>query len=304
MQQKQQTIQSALCFSGKGLHSGKVANMTVNPAPENYGIKFVRTDIGEDAIIEAVVENVSSTTRCTTLSKGEATVMTVEHLLAALTGMGIDNARIDIDNIEVPIIDGSAEPYAQAILKAGVTSQNADRVYLTISEPIEYRDDEKGIIIRIESSDSPAIDSKIDFNSRVIGVQTAHWDPSIDFATEIACCRTFCFFHELEYLHQNNLIKGGDVDNALVIVEHPVEEQQLERISEIFGADRLEVRPNGYLSNVKLHYPNECARHKMLDIIGDFRLLGGFLKARVTTLKSGHRTNVEAVKLIRKQILK
>lgn len=277
--------------------------MTVNPAPAGYGIKFRRVDLGEDAVIEALAENVSSTARSTTISCGEASVSTVEHLLSALTGMGVDNARIDIDNVEVPILDGSAAPYTAAIARDGLQEQDAERVYLEIPEALEYRDDSKDILIRVEPADAPSFDNLIDFSSKVVGVQTAHWDESVDYASQIGCCKTFCFFHEIEFLYQNNLVKGGDVDNALVIVEHPVSDEQVARISSLFGVPALKVSDNGYLSNVELHYPNECARHKLLDIMGDFRLTGGFLKARVTARKSGHRTNTEAAKLIRSVLM-
>jgi len=304
MQVKQKTVRSQFGFEGKGLHTGRVARMTVNPAPVGYGIKFRRTDLGENAIVEALAENVSNTSRSTTISNGEVSVTTIEHILSALTGMGVDNARIDIDNVEVPILDGSAALYVEAIAKVGLEEQDADRVYVEISEPVEYRDDEKGIVIRIEPADAPSFDNMIDFNSKVVGVQTAHWDESVDYAKEIGCCRTFCFFHELEFLYQNNLVKGGDVYNAIVIVEYPVTDEQVERISKVFGVPALKVQENGYLSNINLHYENECARHKLLDIMGDFRLVGGFLKAKVTAEKSGHRTNTEAAKLLRKQLAK
>lgn len=301
--QKQQTLKDICFFEGKGLHTGKVAKMSINPAPAGYGVKFRRIDLGEDAVVEALAENVSNTARSTTLSSGEVSVVTVEHVLSALTGMGIDNARIDIDNIEVPILDGSAKPYCKAINAVGIEVQDADRVYVELEKEIEYRDDEKGIVIRITPADEPSYDIQIDFNSKVVGVQNAHWDKSIDYYREVGRCRTFCFFHELEFLMQNNLIKGGDVDNAIVIVEHPVTQDQLDNMSKLFGIPSL-VTEGGYLSNLNLRYSNECARHKMLDLIGDMRLVGGFLKAKVTAVKSGHRTNTEAAKLIRKQLAK
>jgi len=304
MQIKQQTVRETIAFEGKGLHTGKVARMTINPAPVGYGIKFRRTDLGVDALVEALAENVSNTARSTTLSNGAVSVVTVEHLLSALTGMGIDNALIEIDNIEVPILDGSAKPYVKAIKSAGIVEQDADRVFVEIDHEIEYRDDEKGIVINIVPAEVPSYDIKIDFNSKVVGVQTAHWDPTVDYYREVARCRTFCFFHELEFLFQNNLVKGGDVDNAIVIVEHPVTKEQLDHMCNLFGLPALDVDEDGYLTNAHLHYSNECARHKLLDLIGDMRLAGGFLKAKVTAVKSGHRTNTEAAKLIRQQLAK
>lgn len=300
--QKQQTVKESCFFEGKGLHTGKVAKMSINPAPAGYGVKFRRVDLGEDAVVEALAENVTNTARSTTLSKGEVSVVTVEHLLSALTGMGIDNARIDIDNIEVPILDGSARSYVKAIQAAGVELQDAERVYVEIEKEIVYRDEEKDITITITPADKPSYDVKIDFNSHVVGVQTAHWDETEDYYRRVGRCRTFCFFHELEFLAKNNLIKGGDVDNAIVIVEYPVTEEQLDSMCKLFGMPSLGVVEDGYLSNVHLHYSNECARHKLLDLMGDMRLVGGFLKAKVSAVKSGHRTNTEAAKLIRKQL--
>ena len=300
MQLKQQTVGKSYSFEGKGLHTGKVSRITISPAPVDYGIRFRRTDLGEDAYVDAVAQNVSSTARSTTISEGDVTVMTIEHLLSALTGMGIDNARIDIDNIEVPILDGSAKPYIDAIWHGGkgVVQQDAPRKYIEIESPIEINNLETGAFVRIEPADEPSFDIKIDFNSRVLGVQTAHWDPSIVYAEEIGICRTFVFFHEIEYLFKNNLIKGGDVDNAVVIVEHPVTKEQLEHMSKLFNVPVLEIQDNGYLSNISLRFANECARHKLLDLIGDLRLVGGFLKARVTAYKAGHTINTQAAKAV------
>ena len=272
--------------------------MTINPAPEDTGIRFRRTDIGEDAYVPALAENVSSTARSTTISCGDASVMTIEHVLSALTGMGVDNALIDIDNVEVPILDGSAKPYIEAIWADGLKEQDSPRRYIEISETIEIRND-NGSVVRIEPADEFSYDVKIDFNSRVLGVQEAGWNGSVSFVEEIGTCRTFVFFHELEFLFNNNLVKGGDVDNAIVIVEHPVTESQVENMSRLFNVPALKVREDGYLSNLTLRFPNECARHKLLDLIGDLRLCGGFLKAKVTAEKSGHGINTTAAKAIR-----
>ena len=213
--QLQQTLRKSYSFEGKGLHTGRIAKMTVNPAPADTGIRFRRTDIGEDAYVPALAENVSSTARSTTISCGDASVMTIEHILSALTGMGVDNALIDIDNIEVPILDGSAKPYIDAIWKDGFETQDAPRRYIEIKETVEIRNEEKGSVVRIEPADDFSYEIKIDFNSRVLGVQKARWDESIVYAEEIGTCRTFVFFHELEFLFNNGLVKGGDVDNAI-----------------------------------------------------------------------------------------
>ena len=301
--QLQQTLRKNYSFEGKGLHTGKVARMTVGPAPVDTGIRFVRSDIGSDAVVDALAENVTSTARSTTISKGEASVSTIEHILSALTGMGVDNALIEIDNVEVPILDGSAKPYIGAIWNDGFEQQDAPRRYIEIKEPVEMTN-EKGSVVRIEPAEEFSYSIKIDFNSRVLGLQDAKWDDSVVYAEEIGICRTFVFFHELQFLFANNLVKGGDVDNAIVIVEHPVTEEQVNQMSELFNVPALKVREDGYLSNLHLRFPNECARHKLLDLIGDLRLCGGFLKAKVTAEKAGHGINTNAAKAVRMSLQK
>ena len=297
--QLQQTLRKSYSFEGKGLHTGKVAKMVVGPAPVNTGVVFRRVDLGEEAYVKALAENVSNTARSTTIASGDAYVCTAEHILSALTGMGVDNAMIDIDNVEVPILDGSAKPYIDAIWKDGLEEQDAPRKYIELKEAVEVRNDEKGSIVRIEPAEEFSYEIKIDFNSRVLGVQTARWDAGTAYVEEVGVCRTFCFFHELEFLLKNNLVKGGDVDNAIVIVEHPVTKEQVENMSSIFNVPVLEVREDGYLSNLQLRFENECARHKLLDLIGDLRLCGGFLKAKVIAEKAGHGINTAAAKEIR-----
>ena len=216
--------------------------------------------------------------------------------------MGVDNALIEIDNIEVPILDGSAKPYIDAIWADGFDQQDEPRKYIEIKETVEVVNEEVGSIVRIEPAEEFSYDIKVDFNSRVLGVQHAVWNPSVVYAEEIGVCRTFVFFHEIEFLFNNGLVKGGDVDNAIVIVEHPVTEQQISRMSELFNIPALTVREDGYLSNLQLRFPNECSRHKLLDLIGDLRLCGGFLKAKVTAEKAGHGINTTAAKSVRKQL--
>lgn len=296
--QFQQTLINNYSFEGKGLHTGKVAKMTVCPAPVNTGIVFKRVDLGEGALVEALAENVSSTARSTTISKGDASVSTIEHIMSALTGLGVDNAVIEIDNVEVPILDGSALPYIQAMWHDGLQVQDQPRKYIEIKDTIEVVN-EKGSIVRIEPAEEFSYEIKVDFNSRVLGVQTAKWDSSVEYAEEIGVCRTFVFFHELQFLFANNLVKGGDVDNAIVIVEHPVTDEQVNQMSQLFNVPALEVREDGYLSNLVLRFPNECARHKLLDLIGDLRLAGGFLKAKVTAEKAGHGINTAAALKVR-----
>ncbi len=291
---EQQTLKRAYRFEGRGLHTGKYAHLRLCPAPENYGIRFFRKDLGIE--IPALATKVTRTTRSTTISEGEVSVITVEHLLSALTGLGVDNAVAYLDNEEVPILDGSAEMYVRAIAPDGLQIQNAEREYIEIKEEIEVKDEETGSWVRITPADSLSFELCVDFNSRVLGIQKAHWSEKSDYVGQIAPCRTFCFFHELESLAACGLIKGGDVDNAIVVVEHPVCKEQLDRMSRLFGQPRLEVKEDGYLSNIDLHFPNECGRHKLLDLIGDMRLIGGFPKAHISAYKPGHKINSAAAK--------
>lgn len=300
--QFQQTLKKSYSFEGKGLHTGRYAKMTISPAPTDTGIRFRRTDLGDEAYVDALAENVSNTARSTTISSGDVSVMTIEHILSSLTGMGVDNALIDIDNVEVPILDGSAKPYIDAIWKDGFFLQDKPRHYIELKETVEIFNPEKGSFVRIEPADEFSYNIKIDFNSKVLGVQRAQWDPSVVYAEQIGICRTFVFFHEIEYLFNNGLVKGGDVDNAIVIVEHPVTDEQVGRLASLFGIPALQVKENGYLNNLELRFENECARHKLLDLIGDLRLCGGFLKAKVTAEKSGHGINTTAAKALRKAI--
>ena len=298
----QQTLSGDHVFEGKGLHTGKIARMVLKPAPENTGIVFHRVDLGDDAFVEAVAGNVSSTARCTTISKGEVSVSTIEHLMSAFTGMGVDNAIVEIDNVEVPILDGSARYYVEAILKDGLVSQDAPRKYITLGREIEVRDEATGAFIKAVPAAEPSIDLTVDFGSKVLGVQGAHWDEGTDYSKEIGPCRTFVFFHEIEYLFQNNLVKGGDVENAIVIVEHPVSPEQVGRLSELFGVPALAIDDKGYLNNLSLHFPDECGRHKLLDIMGDLSLSGGRIQAAVTAFKPGHSINTRMARAIWEQI--
>ena len=298
----QHTLGKSYTFEGKGLHTGRPSKMTVSPAPENFGIRFRRTDLGPDAWIDALADRVDSTARSTRIACAEASVNTVEHIMAALTGMGIDNAQIDIDNVEVPILDGSARLYAEAFAADGLVAQAAERKYVTVRQTVEVHDEKTGSWVRIEPADHASYEATVDFGSRVLGVQSARWDETLSFADQLAVCRTFVFFHEIEYLFANNLIKGGDVDNAIVIVEHPVSEEQLDRMSASMGLPRLSVVGNGYLDNLALHFDNECGRHKLLDLVGDLRLTGGFLRAKVTAFKPGHTINNLAARAVLAQL--
>lgn len=299
---KQRTLKRYYTFEGKGLHTGQFAHLTLKPAGPDTGIVFVRTDVGSDVCLPALGEYVSDTSRSTTLSDGEIEIHTVEHLLSALTGLGVDNAYIEIDNLEVPILDGSARPYVEAIAADGLEKQDAERKFIELKEPIEIVDEKRGSCIRIEPAKEASYEATIDFNSRVLGIQQVHWDKGVDYATQIGPCRTFVFLHEIAYLFQMGLVKGGDVDNAIVIVEHPIPEDQLEQLCSLFNVKKLKISNKGYLNNLKLHFNDECGRHKLLDLMGDLRLSGGFLQAKVTACKPGHAINTRAAQAIRTAI--
>ena len=271
----QHTINKVCTFEGKGLHTGTYSHMKVLPAPAGYGVKFIRTDIPSMPEIEAIAENVTKTARSTTISSGDAEVVTIEHIMSALTGLGVDNAVIEIDNVEVPILDGSARLYMEAFLEVGIQDQGTERKYIDIPLALEVKDDKTGSWVRIEPADSPSADITVNFGSPVLGIQSAHWDQSVDYAKEIAPCRTFCFYREVEQLIKNNLIKGGDLDNAIVVTD------------------------TGYMNEKPLHFPDECGRHKLLDLLGDLRLAGGFLNAHITAYKPGHSINTKAAKAMR-----
>lgn len=294
----QRTLKNIYSFEGKGLHSGKYAHMRVCPAPVNTGLRFHRVDLGPDAYVDAVAENVSLTSRSTTIERDKVSVSTIEHLLSALTGLGIDNALIEIDNVEVPILDGSAEKYVEVMAPDGVQEQDAERKYIEIASEFVYKDEKTGSYIKLLPSDEPSYEVTIDFNSKVLGVQTVSWDPSKDYVNEIAPCRTFCFLHEIQVLAGLGLIKGGDLSNAIVIVEKQVPPFIVSKLAKSMGYPDLKITHKGYLSNVELHFPDECGRHKLLDIIGDLRLAGGFLKAKVIAYKPGHGINTKVAKLI------
>lgn len=292
----QYTLSKEYKFEGKGLHTGRYSHLCLKPAPADTGIVFVRTDMGENVFVHALASNVSSTARSTTLQEGDASVATVEHILSALTGLGVDNAYIEIDNIEVPILDGSSRLYCEAIKADGTVAQDAGRKFLELDYEIEVRDEKSGSYVKITPSDKLEYHITVDFNSRVLGVQEASWAPGEEYASEIGVCRTFVFFHEIEFLFNQNLVKGGDVENAIVIVEHPATGEQVDRLAKLFNVGSLAVTDSGYLNNLELHFPNECGRHKLLDLIGDIRLAGGYLKARIEAYKPGHSINTKAAR--------
>lgn len=300
---KQCTLKKCYEFEGKGLHSGRYAHMTLCPAPVNTGIRFQRTDLGNGAFVDALAENVSSTARSTTISSSsKVSVGTIEHVLSALTGLGVDNALIKIDSPEVPILDGSARFYVEAIAPDGVEEQDADRKYVEIPEEIVVEDSKSGSYVKIVPAEETDYELTIDFNSRVLGIQTVRWNKAVDYVSQIGPCRTFCFFHEIQKLLTFGLVKGGDVENAIIIVEKPTCSWRIRRMARLFHQPMLSVTPEGYLSNLTLRFPDECGRHKLLDIIGDLRLAGGFLKAKVIAYKPGHRLNTAVAKKIRETL--
>lgn len=300
MQQKQQTLKTPLTFTGRGLHTGLQVEMTIEPAPENHGIKFQRVDIPELPIIEAIADNVTATSRGTTLERNGVKISTIEHVLASLSGFGIDNALIKVNAPEAPIMDGSARAYVEAIAIAGVEEQAEDRWYFEIKEKFVYREEATGKEIILLPDDKLSMEVMVDFNSKVVGNQYARLNDISEFATEIAPCRTFVFLHELEPLLKNNLIKGGDLDNAIVIVEKPVPQEELDRLASVFNKPTVERAPEGYLNHLELRFMNEVARHKLLDMVGDLSLVGFPIKGKIIANKPGHQVNTEVARMLRK----
>lgn len=295
MQTKQQTLAGPISFSGKGLHTGVTVNMTVHPAADNHGIVFRRVDLEDTPTVPALCEYVTDTSRGTTIEKGAAKVSTIEHIISALWTMGVDNALIDIDGPETPIMDGSAREYVEKIQLTGLVEQKSSRKYYEVTEKQVYTIPDKGVAIIIYPDDEFTVSVHIDFNSKVVGNQYATLDMYSKYTEDIAPCRTFCFLHELEPLLKMNLIKGGDLDNAIVVVENPVSDEQLEHLKKVFNKDDIRVT-GGYLNNLELRASNELARHKLLDLLGDFALLGMRIKGRVWASRPGHYANTEFMK--------
>ena len=299
---KQHTLGSAVSISGTGLHTGVLVDMTLKPANPGFGIHFQRIDLPNQPIIKADCDLVTDTSRGTTLQVGDAKVSTVEHVLAALVGMGVDNCLIELNGPEIPIIDGSSEPFVELLEEATIIEQEASKAWYSIDENIFLYDDKK----RVEMVAMPSVDYQIttliDFNSPVLGTQHAGLKTIKDFKTEIAPCRTFCFLHELEDLLDNDLIKGGDINNAIVVVDKPVTDAEMTRLAKAFKREKIEVKTEGYLNNLELRFSNEPARHKLLDVIGDLSLIGYPIKARIIANRPGHSTNVEFAKKIKQYI--
>ncbi len=304
MSDKQRTIVHPVKLTGRGLHTGYEVEIHFKPAPANHGYKFQRTDLKERPIIKAHVDNVADTSRGTTLEENGVRVHTIEHVMAALRGLGIDNILIELNGPEAPILDGSSRKYAETLREATIEEQDEERAYYYIKEKIEYRDDENQIELAIYPDDQLSIQVLIDYHSKVLGHQYANFEENTDFIQELAPSRTFVFFHELEFLLKNNLIKGGDLENAIVIMENPVAQEELDRIADLFNKPRVKVKPEGVLNNVDLYYTNEPARHKLLDILGDIGLIGRPIKGRVIAKKPGHHANTQLAKKVAHQIKK
>src|ERR1043165_9381239 len=301
---KQHTLSAPVNISGTGLHTGINVDMSLRPANPGFGYLFQRIDLPGQPIIKADCDLVTDTSRGTTLELGDAKVSTVEHVLAALVGMGVDNCFIEINGPEIPIIDGSSEPFVELIEEAGVSEQDAAKVWYSIDENIFHADEMKRVEMLAMPASEYSITTLIDFNSPVLGTQHAGLKHIRDFKDEIAPCRTFCFLHELETLLDNNLIKGGDVNNAIVVVDKPVNGKEMDRLKEIFKKEKIEVKSEGYLNNLELRFPNEAARHKLLDVVGDLALIGYPIKAKIIANRPGHSTNIDFAKKIKQYIRK
>jgi UDP-3-O-[3-hydroxymyristoyl] N-acetylglucosamine deacetylase / 3-hydroxyacyl-[acyl-carrier-protein] dehydratase len=300
MKVKQHTIKSPVSLSGVGLHTGAVVTLTLNPAPEHHGLKFKRVDLEGQPVIDADADNVTDVSRGTTLEQNGGRISTVEHVLAACVGMEIDNLLIEVDGIEVPIMDGSARPFLNAIEEAGLVEQNAYREFIEITESIVFSDAEKQVDITVLPFDDYRVTVMVDYNSPVLGSQHASLNNVKDFKEEISECRTFCFLHELQILHSQGLIKGGDLNNAIVVVDKEVTEKELEELATLFNKPRVEVKGEGILNNLDLRFKNEPARHKLLDVMGDLALVGKPIKGHILAARPGHKSNVELAKMIKK----
>ncbi len=303
MNEKQQTIKSSVSVSGVGLHTGVPVNMTFVPAPANHGYKFQRVDLPDQPIVAADVDNVVDLSRGTTIEENGARVHTVEHTLAALVGLQIDNVLIQLDGPEPPIMDGSSITFVKALQSAGLVEQNAYREYFEIPEHVHYKNPEKDIEIAALPLPDYRLTVMVDYNSSVINSQHAFLNDISQFSEQIASCRTFVFLHELETLYKQNLIKGGDLANAIVIADRAVEEEELEHLADLLKKPKISLdKAKGILNNIELHYPNEMARHKLLDLIGDLALVGRPIKAQILAARPGHAANIAFAKKIKKLI--
>ncbi len=304
MSEKQRTLAREISLTGKGLHTGVNVKITFKPAPANHGYKFCRMDLPGKPLIDALAEHVSDTSRGTTLVQNEASVATIEHVLAAFYGLSVDNALIEIDGPEAPIMGGSALKFVEAIKEAGIAELKEDRNYYVIKQKITFSDEEHGVDLIIYPDDHLSINVLIDYNSRILGNQYAILDTLEDFEKQICSSRTFVFFHELEQLYNMGLIKGGDLDNAVVILEKEVEQEEIDRIARLFNRPGISKHTAGILNNTQLRFPNEPARHKLLDLMGDLALAGHPIKGKVVATRPGHYANTRFSRIIRQEMKK
>jgi UDP-3-O-[3-hydroxymyristoyl] N-acetylglucosamine deacetylase/3-hydroxyacyl-[acyl-carrier-protein] dehydratase len=299
---KQKTINTEISLTGVGLHTGKEVKMTFKPAPINNGFTFVRLDLEGHPVIEADANYVVNTQRGTNLEKLGVKIQTPEHVLAALVGCDLDNVIIELNASELPILDGSSKYFVEAIEKVGVIEQEAKRKVYVVKEVISFTDEETGSEIMVMPSDSYSVTAMVDFGTKVLGTQNATMKNIGEFKTEIAQSRTFSFLHELESLLENGLIKGGDLNNAIVYVDKEISEKTMNSLKAAFGKEEITVKPNGILDNLNLHYPNEAARHKLLDVVGDLSLIGTRIQGKVIANKPGHFVNTQFAKKMAKII--
>ncbi|MAO37404.1 MAG: UDP-3-O-[3-hydroxymyristoyl] N-acetylglucosamine deacetylase [Zunongwangia sp.] len=299
---KQQTIQNEVSLDGVGLHTGKQVKLTFKPAPENTGYVFKRVDLEGAPIIEADVSYVTDTKRGTNLEKNGVKIQTSEHVLAACVGLEIDNIIIELNASEPPIMDGSSKYFVEALEEAGIKEQEADKEEYVINEVICYRDEDSGSEIVVMPADTYKVTTMVDFGTKVLGTQNASIEHVSEFKDNIANSRTFSFLHEIEALLEHGLIKGGDLNNAIVYVDKEIGEETLKKLRVAFNRDEISVKPNGILDNLTLHYPNEAARHKLLDVLGDLALIGTRIRGKVIATKPGHYVNTEFAKKLAKFI--
>lgn len=298
---KQKTLAGSFTIQGRGLHTGVTVTMNFLPAPENHGFKFKRIDLEGQPVIEASVDYVADTSRGTLLEKDGVRIGTIEHALAALVGMDLDNVLIEVDNEEAPIMDGSSKPFVEAIEEVGVLEQEAEREYFEITEKIEYKDEKSGAHLIALPDEEYSLNVMISFPSPVLNNQYATLESIHDFKNEIANCRTFVFLREIEFLLNHNLIKGGDLTNAIVIIDKEISQEELDRLADLTNHPRVTVKPQGILNNLDLQFDNECARHKLLDVIGDLSLMGRRIKGRIIASKPGHAANTAFAAVLKKR---
>lgn len=299
---KQLTLNAPFTLSGKGLHSGMVITAVFKPAPDNFGYKFKRVDLEEEPVIDALAENVVDTTRGTVIGKNNVKVSTIEHALAALYAAGVDNCLIEVNGPELPILDGSAIQYVKKLEEVGLVEQKADKDFYVIKEKMRFKDDESGSVVTIYPDDHFSVEVMVEYNSKVLPNQFAVLDDIAEFRQEVASARTFVFVREIEQLLNHGLIKGGDLENAIVIYDEPIEQEKIDHICDLVGVEHMHISQLGYINPTPLKWDNEPARHKLMDVIGDIALIGRPLKGRVVAIRPGHTVNNKFTRMVRKEV--